>query len=215
MADMYRFNIPIEFRFTLKGEENPDLREKLRAECAKVIESLLREEPGKHLFAYPVEVDGHQMEVECWTGFLGTKHAPNRFRSRSAKQWSKIAQELIDRSKNDYGGDRHIKANLVRKADVPFYVGKWCFGVRAHLLKYDYITFRQEELLTHWHKEFKVKAELPEPPAPKKKVVKKKLTKAQKAWLAIASVDNEEEEVTFAMAGNSSIPPDDDEGPTF
>ena len=186
--DTYRFNIPIEFKFTVPGgETNPDLREKLKEECQKVVHTLLRSDPDRTLFGYPVTVDGHKMEVESWLGFLGTKHAPNRFRSQDVKGWRKVADELIRLSKTDYGGGPHTKKNIIRKATVPFYVGRWAYSTNAFLQKYEYMTFRQEELFRLWYREYKLTCDLPETIAFKPKPKPKAITKTEKAWKALSS----------------------------
>ena len=184
MVDTYRFSIPIEFSFRVPGgESNLDYREQLKTEVMKVVHTMLRGQDGDILFEYPVEFEDKRVEAKCWLGYLGTKHAPNRFRSRDVQAWIKICYELQNRSKNKYDG-YHKGKKLLKKADVPFYVGRTCYTIGAWLQKYSYVTFRQQELLEFWATEYKTKAGIPKPkPSSKKPKPKTKMTKA---WSAMA-----------------------------
>ena len=91
MPDRYKFSVKLDFSFEIPGVKNPDMREKLREEAVKALYTLLQAEPNSLLYAYPVKVEGKEMIVSTYLGFMGTIHAPNRFRSKdilSLDLWS-------------------------------------------------------------------------------------------------------------------------------
>lgn len=151
MPDRYKFRIPIDFYFEVPGESNPDLRDRFRQAITEYLHTLMRAQPNEELFDYPVEVDGRVVRMNAKVGFLGTSHAPARFRCKKVNDWYRVAQELYNRSTNHYDPPwQRDKKHLVKKADVPYYIGRHCHSIMAHLEKYKYVEFRQIEMLEHW-----------------------------------------------------------------
>ena len=173
MPDKYKFRIPIDFTITVPGVTSPNQREKLREECAKVIHNMFRAQPNEVMFDYDVEINGITMRMNCYMGFMGTSHAPSRFRSIDTTSWWNLAHELYLRSKNVYDPAwKRTKKFLKRKADVPFPVGRYAYSMMMWIEKCHYIQFRQMEMLEYWSKVYKTTNKPPQPVGSIKRVKK-------------------------------------------
>lgn len=192
MPDRYVFTLPINFEFEVPGgESNPDLRDQLRAECERIVHNLLRSGPQTEIFAGTINLSDCEIILKGFTGFLGTKSAPNRFRPKEIEAWHQIATELKERSVNDYGAMKHTKKNLIKKADVPYYIGRFCYYIISHISKYKFMQFRHVELLTYWADKYNTKNKPPPTPKAKKRAKKKakpKQTARRKAWLSMSEI---------------------------
>jgi len=184
MPDTYKFKVPINFEMEIPGGvENPDWRPQLLEEIEKVIHTFVRAKPGDTLFDYPTQVDDTTIRVKSWIGQISTAQVPTRFKITEVNDWYHIASELKRRSTSQ----KDPTGKVIRKADVPYPVGRYATMIMSWADRYQFLQYKQAEMLMYWANKYSTGHQPPTSAKIKKQKADKKILKKldKNGWSAL------------------------------